>query len=636
MILSELVKQALALHQSGRLTDAEAAYKRILEINPRQFEALHFLGLIEAQRQNFEEADRLMARSIEVNSLTADAFANHARVLNALKRSEAALSSCEKALALNPHLVSALISRGIAYRNIGKYSAALDSFENVIKINSNDASAWTNRGATLWTLERRADSIASYEKALKLAPNLIDALIGYGNAMRAVNRYAEALSIYERVLAIRPDEAAVLLNRAQVLGLLGRVGDALVACDKVVALVPDNITALITRGDALAALHRPVEALQAFDRALELDPNNLSALNNRTNALQGLNRYHEALENLERVQSMVPHYADAHLNEALVRFCLGDFRKAWVKYEWRWKCKDWPEKMRPFLNPLWLGQEPLAGRSIFLHAEQGLGDTLHFIRYVTLVVEQGARVVFEVQPLLKVLASEIKGVASVITRGESIPACDFHCPLLSLPLAFGSELDTVPRQVPYLRAPSGHMSRWKGRFPKSDVIRVGLAWSGNPRNPLDAIRSMSISQLAPLFEIHGIEFVSLQKDIRSHDAEALRCQPQIVNLGPDLRDFGDTAAAIMQLDLVIAVDTAVAHLAGALGRPVWIPLPFSPGWRWLLDRNDSPWYPSARLFRQSKPGDWESVVLELKFQLQSRLEQWSNRVTDEPDGAIRQ
>ena len=516
----------------------------------------------------------------------------------------------------------------------GLFPAALDGFESALKVDSNNASAWTNRASELWALDRRAESLASYEKALGLSPDMIEALIGYGKALRELNRYGDALASYERVLAIRPDDVTALLGRAQLLGLVNRIDDSLVECDKLLALDPDNVLALVTRGDALAALHLPVAALQAFDQALELEPNNIYALNNRTNALQGLNRYKEALDDLERVQAMLPQYADAHLNEALVRFCLGDLRKAWEKYEWRWKCKDWSEKLRPFSQPLWLGQESLAGRSIFLHAEQGLGDTLHFIRYVALVIERGARVVLEVQPLLKVLASEIKGVSSVISRGEPIPACDFHCPFLSLPLAFGTELDTIPCQVPYLWPPADRVARWKARFPKGDKLRVGLAWSGNPRNPLDAIRSMSLLQLAPLFEIDGIEFLSLQKDIRNHDVEALRGFRQIANLGPDLRDFGDTAAAIMELDLVIAVDTAVAHLVGALGRPVWVPLPFSPGWRWLLERDDSPWYPSARLFRQPKPGDWESVVLELKHQLQSWSEQRSSIVSNEPDGAI--
>src|SRR5262249_8461403 len=241
-----------------------------------------------------------------------------------------------------------------------------------------------------------------------------------------------------------------------------------------------------------------------------------------------------------------PHYPDAHVNEALVRFCLGDYRRAWTKYEWRWKCKDWSEKPRPFPQPLWLGQESLVGRSILLHAEQGLGDTLHFIRYASFVIERGARVVLEVQPLLKVLAREINGVASVIGRGEPLPICDFHCPLLTLPLAFGTDLANVPAQVPYLWPPADRAQLWSGRFSKGDALRVGLAWSGNPGNPLDGIRSMSLMQLAPLFEMEGIEFVSLQKDIRSHDIEALHRLPQIVNLGPELADFGDTAAVVVQ------------------------------------------------------------------------------------------
>jgi tetratricopeptide (TPR) repeat protein len=613
--VADTIGRALALHQSGRLTEAEQLYRTVLGTEPTHFEALHFLGLVEAQRQNFVEADRLMSRSLAVKSDTADAHANHARVLNALKRYADAVAACDKALSINPRLASALVSKGNAFQALERDIDALASYEAALAVNPGVASVWSNRANTLWKLGRREDAVGSYQKALSLAPGLREALVGYGNALRELDRHQEALACYDRALALKPDDVALLVSRAQVLGLARRVEESLASCDRALALEPDDMMALITRGDALTTLHRPIEALEAYGRALAVNPDSALALNNRSNALQGINRYDEALADLERAQRLVPDYADAHLNEALVRFCLGDFRRAWEKYEWRWKCRYWPERPRGFTQPLWLGQESLQGRSILLHAEQGLGDTLHFLRYVAPVVARGAEVVLEVQGPLKTLASQIEGVARVVARGDALPASDFHCPLLSLPLACGPDEDSIPRSVPYLWPPRDWMAKWQARLPAGRALRVGLVWSGNPDNPVDAIRSIGFSRLLPLLDLPGVEFLCIQKDIRQDDGALLRQRPTVTNLAAELHDFADTAAAIMQLDLVIAVETSVAHLVGALGKPLWVLLPFSPGWRWMLDRDDSPWYPSARLFRQPAMGDWDSVVARVQPEL---------------------
>jgi tetratricopeptide (TPR) repeat protein len=619
--LPDLVRHALTLHQSGRLLDAETEYRRILKIDPQQFEALHFLGLIEAQRQNFEEADRLMSRSLKINARTADAFANHARVLNALKRPKDALAACERALVLNPRLPSALVSRGNAFLECNRYQQALESYDGALTITPNNGAVWANRGKVLLALRRQDDAAASYQNALKLSPDLPEALIGHGNAMRELERYEDALASYSRLLSGTPDHVEVLISRAQVLGLLRRFSEALEDCARALAIMPENVSALVTFGDALIAIGRPEEALAYFDRALALQPDHVIALNNRTIALQALDRHQEALIYLGRAQDLAPQYADAHLNEALVRLYLGDFPTGWTKYEWRWKCKYWPEKPRTFARPLWLGQRSLEGRRILLHAEQGLGDTIQFMRYAPLVAALGARVVLEVQPPLKVLALEMNEIECVVGRGEPLPECDFHCPLLSLPLAFGTDLANVPARVRYLAAPPGRTELWTGRLRRRASLRVGLAWSGNRGHARDAGRSLSLAQLEPVLELANIEFVSLQKDIRDHDIVALSRFPQIVNPAPEFRDFGDTAAVISQLDIVIAVDTAVAHLAGALGTTLWMALPFSGDWRWMQDRNDSPWYPSARLFRQARPGDWDGVMAELVRSLRAVVEE---------------
>ncbi len=263
---------------------------------------------------------------------------------------------------------------------------------------------------------------------------------------------------------------------------------------------------------------------------------------------------------------------------------------------------------RSFSAPQWFGAEPIRGKTILLHAEQGLGDTLQFVRYVSRVAAQGARVVLEVQPALKDLISGIEGPAEVIARGEDLPEFDIHCPLLSLPLAFGTRLDTIPADIPYLTVPPDRITAWSSHLERSALHRVGLAWSGGRTHRNDHNRSIALTHLAPLFADPQIQFVSLQQELRDGDLEILQANPQIVHFGDELHDFADTAAVVSELDVVISVDTSVAHLAGALGKPVWILLPFAPDWRWLLDRKDSPWYPTARLFRQPKIADWDGVI----------------------------
>ncbi len=369
---------------------------------------------------------------------------------------------------------------------------------------------------------------------------------------------------------------------------------------------------LNNRGNTLKELKRYDDALASYDRALALEPGFAGAHHNRGVTLQELKRYDDALASYERASALRPDFVEAHWNESLVRLQLGDFHGGWRKYEQGWKTGLRGEP-RGFAQPRWTGAEPLAGRTLLLHVEQGFGDTIQFVRYAPLAAAAGARVILEAYPLLTTLLSEVEGVNAVVSRGEPLPAFDLHCPLLSLPLAFGTELDTIPARVPYLTAPPARLARWGARLPRAGGLRVGLAWSG--RETPDPNRSVALAQLAPLFDLPGIHFVSLQKDVRDSDEAALRGRPELLHLGPDLADFADTAAVIEQLDLVISIDTAVAHLAGALGKPVWILLPFSSDWRWLLDRDDSPWYPTARLFRQDETRAWDTVIARVRAAL---------------------
>jgi hypothetical protein len=311
-----------------------------------------------------------------------------------------------------------------------------------------------------------------------------------------------------------------------------------------------------------------------------------------------------------------PDYADAHWNEALLRLVRGDFSRGWAKYQWRWKSESLGVSKRNFLQPLWLGAEAIDGTTILLHSEQGFGDTIQFCRYVPLVAARGARVILEVESPLHEIMTNLAGATQVISRGDALPDFDFQCPLPSLPLAFGTRLETIPAATAYLRAPDQTLKNWQARLGPKARPRIGLVWSGRPAHKNDQNRSISLRSLLPLLDIEAT-FVSLQKDVRSDDAAVLKERNDVLNFGDELKDFSNTAALILQLDLVISVDTSVAHLAGALGAPVWILLPYSPDWRWLLDRDDSPWYPSVRLFRQQQIGNWAGVIDQVKNELRS-------------------
>jgi hypothetical protein len=326
---------------------------------------------------------------------------------------------------------------------------------------------------------------------------------------------------------------------------------------------------------------------------------------NKGTALRALIRDDEALASF--AAAVRPDCAEAHWNAALIRLRRGDFATGWRDYEWRWRKADWAGRRRSFSAPLWRGDEPIAGKTMLLHAEQGLGDTIQFVRYAPRVAERGTTVVLECAPQLKGLLQGLDGIAHVIATGEALPPFDLHCPLLSLPLAFRTELATVPSAVPYIRPPAEGAAKWRGRLPSNGRPCVGLCWAGSNAHLNDRNRSIALDRFAKIFTVGGVDFVSLQKDASAADAAILSAH-NVALPAVQFADFADTAAVVGMLDLVISVDTSVAHLAGAMGKPVALLLPFSPDWRWMLDRADSPWYPTMRLFRQATLGAWDGVI----------------------------
>jgi tetratricopeptide (TPR) repeat protein len=460
---------------------------------------------------------------------------------------------------------------------------------------------------------RMVEALRFLSQALQINSNSADAMSNLGLALQAVGRHDEAISSYRNALHLSPQHPEILYNLGNACLELGRIDEALSNYDAVLASKPSHAGALVNRGNALVRLNRPVEAIASYDRALAVMPAHPQILTNRGHALRRLDRPAEALRDFEAALSAAPEFPEAHFEAAMTRLTLGDFDAGWKAYEWRWKASAFARHRRMPQAPLWLGEQPVAGKAILLHAEQGFGDTIQFIRYAPLLAGRGANVICEVQPELQPLLSQLEGI-TVVACGEPLPAFDLHCPLLSLPLAFGTRAETIPASIPYLAAPMERLAYWRDRLPQGR-LRAGFVWSGQPSHKNDSNRSIALSRLAGLFEDPLVACFSLQSDLRAADGDALRGLPNLVHLGGGLRDFADTAAIISLLDVVISVDTAVAHLAGALGKPVVILLPYAADFRWMRGSDGTPWYPTAKLFRQPAFGDWDSVIVRVREQL---------------------
>jgi tetratricopeptide (TPR) repeat protein len=607
-----LIKRAAAHHGRNELDSAEDLYRRVLNADPRHFDALHLCGVLMQQRGRSAEALALIGAALAANARVAAAHCNYGLVLAALGRHQEALASYERALALKPDYADAHYNRGNTLVALNRFDEALKSFEQAIVLRPNHPNALLNRAQVLERLGRTREALASFDLALALAPGNADSFNMRGNVHFSMKSYAAALADYDRAAALRPDAAPIHNNRGNALRELGRHEEALAAFDRAVAIKPDYAQAFSNRANALLELNRVEEALADYERALAIKPNFADALVNRGNALHYLGRPQEALTSFDRAIASSPQLAEAHWNRALTLLALGDLERGFAAYEWRWR-RDGELKPRDFSQPQWHGED-LRGRTILLHAEQGFGDTIQFIRYLPMVAAKGAGIVLEIPDDLRPLVGRPDGVAAIVRRGEALPPFDVHCPLMSLPVACATTLATVPAPIPYLAAPAERIERWRARLSRAAAPRVGLVWSGKPTHRNDRNRSIPLPLLAPLLALPGIAFVSLQKEYRDADLPLLAQYP-LLRLESELCDFADTAAVIAGLDLVIAVDTAAAHLAGAMGKPLWLLLPAIGDWRWLLEGRDSPWYPTARLFRQPRIGDWQSVIAEVSREL---------------------
>ncbi|HEX4408531.1 MAG TPA: tetratricopeptide repeat-containing glycosyltransferase family protein [Xanthobacteraceae bacterium] len=577
------IGQALALQREGRLDDADRICGDVLGADPHHFEALYLSGMLRHQQGSSLDGLRMVAAALKAK----------------------------------PGAAEARMDYGVMLLSLGHHEEALASFDQVLATRTGDAALHYNRGNALMGLGRFEDALASYDRAVALAPHLAVAHHNRGSTLAALDRYEEALASFDRALAHKQDSADranTLTNRGRMLAKLKRFDEALPNYDQVLALAPNHVDALTRRGVALAGLGRHDEALAAYTAALHVDPDYVDAYVNRGNAYAFLKQFAAALADYAAVTARQPEHADANFNEGLVRLCLGDFRGGWPKYEYRWQRKEFAAARPNFPRPLWRGEEPLQGKTILLCAEQGMGDVIHFVRYAPLLAALGAKVLVGVHRPLTDMVASVPGVSQTIADGDTLPDFDLYVSLLSLPLIFGTELETIPSTVPYIRADEIRVARWRTRVPQNGRLRVGICWAGGTAHVNDRNRSINFESFAKLLTVEGVDFVGLQKDIGEADSTRLR-ELGAVSLGPEFQDFTDTAAVLSLLDLVITVDTSVAHLAGAMGKATAVLLPFSPDFRWLLERTDSPWYPTMRLYRQNAIGDWETPLERLRQEL---------------------
>jgi tetratricopeptide (TPR) repeat protein len=553
------------------------------------------------------------ALALEPNRL--DALNNRGLALAACGRREEALACWENVVGTAPGHIEALYNRAKMLMALDRYEEALGAFEQVIEKEPDRIEALSNHALVLARLNRHEEALRGYESALAVDPGSADILVNLGNSLTALKKFDEALTVFHKALTIDPRHFVAHIGRGSTLFALKRYSEALDCYDKAIAIAPDQVQGYNNRGLALAMLGRHAEAFASYDKALELDPNFVEAYVNRGNAFGSLGETERGLADYLKGLEIRPDRIEARWNASLAQLTLGNFREGWKNYEVRWRKEETRQNKRDLAEPLWLGEEDVAGRTILLHLEQGMGDTIQFVRYAPLLARRGAKVILEVQAPLKSLLAQVGGIAAIYAAGEKLPRFDMHCPFMSLPLAFGTEPGTIPADIPYIPVPADRVPCWQARLGQRRGLRVGIAWAGSASHINNRNRSIALSRFAALFSVPNVEFVTLQKELSPGDADILRQYPNVTPAGEELSDFADTAALISLLDLVLAVDTSVVHLAGALGQPFWVLVPFAPDFRWLLEREDSPWYPAARLFRQPGIDAWESVFERVRTEL---------------------
>jgi tetratricopeptide (TPR) repeat protein len=614
------IEQALECHRAGKFSDAESIYRLILRAHPEDVDALHLLGMLCHSRGDSAQAESLIRKAISLHPKQPIFYSNLGVVLTAMGKHSDAIKAYEDAYAHAPLSAETLNNLGVAFYAIGCTPQAIDAFKQslilksdyidarnnlmqLLKIYHNSAAAEHTIADLLHEAGRDIEAIVHYRNAIALDPDFIAAHNNLANLLTDAGQLTEAIPVYLRALSLQPDSPDLLSNLGNAMREARQPESAMQCYRRALELDPDHVKTHNNIGNALCESGDWQHAIDSYERALAIDPRFAETLNNLGTALEEMGERDRAFSLYQRALELSPHSISAPWNIALLQLLRGDYQNGWQGYEHRWRQKKQCRSARNFKQPL-LSLSNARAKKVLLHAEQGFGDAIQFCRYAGMVDDLGATVIVECPVQLVQLFSTLRGVSAVVAKGETLPDFDLQCPLMSLPMVFGTTLETIP-PIRYLSADSSWQMRFKT---ESQAIRIGLVWAGHPTHQKDVTRSLRLADFACLSQIPGLDFYSLQVGPAAVQASSPPPDMHLTDWTDDLRSFADTAALIQQLDLVITVDTAVAHLSGALGKSVWILIPFQPDWRWLLDRDDSPWYPTARLFRQRHPGRWDEPL----------------------------
>lgn len=600
----EILTQAFSHHRAGDLQRAAQLYRQVLDADPRHADALHLLGVVAYQAGRPDEALSLLKRAVAANPTNAAYHSNTGLALQALGRLAEAADHYRRALALRPDYAAAVGNLGTVLRLQGNLQEAEASFREAVRLAGNQAGAHANLGDVLLAQGRFHEAVAALRQAIAFDPRHAAARFGLGEALRRLGHFAEAEACSRELIRVQPNFAGAYNSLATCLREQRRWPEAAAAYGEALRLNPQFAEAHNNLGCVFHDLGELDQAVASFHEALRLSPTFAPASKNLGLALRDLGRLDEALVQYDRAVELSPHDGEAHAGRAAIWLLRGDFARGWAEYERR-------RASHPFTQPCWDGS-PLSGKTVLLYADEGLGDTLQFVRYAKLVARRGGRIILECQEVLHPLLSRCEGIHRLVAPAGELHAFDFHAPLLSLPLVFGTTLETVPADIPYLFADEALVARWRDRLAGVSGFRIAINWCGRATNPVERFRSIPLAHFAAVAAVEDVRLISVQKGAAAEELGSVADHWPVTHLGGELDETGgaftDTAAVLKNVDLVITSDTAVAHLAGGLGVPVWVGLWATPEWRWLLDREDSPWYPTMRLFRQRQPGDWAEVM----------------------------
>ncbi|MEW6187999.1 MAG: tetratricopeptide repeat protein [Thermodesulfobacteriota bacterium] len=549
------------------------------------------------------------------DNLPAETYYRLGRYFDDQGKMDEALVFFKKAIGKKTTLAIAYNDLGGIYQRRGQIEEAIQQYQLALSIRPEFVEAHYNLGNVYKDIQQWPEASFHSQKALALEPRLGEAAHVLGISLYEQGKLDEAIEAWQKALQVNPDLPNVSFNLGIAYYNQGSLDEALFYCEKAIELDPHSAEAHYNLGLIHYGLNQPDEAVRCWQRTLQYNPRHLNASCNLGVVFQENHQLVRAMKCYEKALKIKTDFPDARWNRAVCRLLAGDFNQGWREYQWRFKVKDLFLE-RGFPHPYWQG-EPLEGKKILLYAEQGFGDTFQFIRYLPWVVNQGGTVVLECPREIIPMLRNQKGIDRIIPYGDPLPGFDLQCPLLNLPLIFNTRLDTIPAKIPYLFSDQQLVHKWRMWLDQdSKRFRVGLVWAGRPIHKKDKKRSIRINSFLPLFKMPEVTFYSLQKGEAATQIKQFPEKESFIDLSGPLTDFSETAALIENLDLVITVDTAVAHLTGALGKPVWTLLPFSPDWRWMLDREDSPWYPTMKLFRQPVPGDWGSVMEKVRKKLE--------------------